>query len=611
MIKAYLDSYNEIKIKVSKDYNNGIIQSLYLLTAYGPEMIGQVEKTDETEKNINYIIKINLKLNLGEEYYLLDEHGYKFLLEYRFITKTKKFIDDTYTNEYLGYKYSQSNTSFSLWAPVSSEVLLVVNDNYYKMKKNNSVFNYTVEGDLEGHSYFFMVKNNGVYNKVLDPYSYSYNFDQSASVVVDLAKIEEAKEMEYETKSKVIYEVSVRDFSSSKKGKYKGKFLGTIDEENIEHLTNLGIEYLQLMPINYFNGDVYNNGEFYSWGYNANLFGVPHCNYVYNSENGKEVINECKKMITTLHDNGIKVLIDLPFDHLENRNDNNLNLITPYYFYLMDKENVVVKEDKIYLDCNTPMMKRFIVDMCARWIKLYGVDGFRFNLSKSLNAAIKDIYKSLREYKRNVFISSEGLMNNYILSFNDKYKEKLIKEEIDQCIFMDDNIFNYPINYIEKHDGYTYYDFLTKIENKKDEEARKIQLFKTLVLLMSNGYAFMNSGQEFYRTKKGNNNSCNSLDNVNTFDWNRLYKYSKDVNLIEKMIRIREKYSLFDMNYEYKNDNGVITLSFKGIKIVLNLSNEDISLENNEILLATNSEILKKYDLVIYKSKGGKSCLKS
>ncbi len=497
------------------------------------------------------------------------------------------------------------------------------------MEKEKNVYRCMVDGNLDKSEYYYLVKTNGVFKKVLDPYAYSYNFNGDSSVIINLKNTLESKEMLLKKHSKVIYEINVRDFSSSKKTKYKSKFLGVIDEESLEYLDNLGIEYLQLMPINYFNGDVYNSDSFYNWGYNPYLFGVCHPNYVYNLEDCYAVVDECKTMVNRLHEKGIKVVMDVVFNHLENREDNILNMIVPYYYYLMQDEKISNGSYcGVDLDSRAPMMRRLIKDMCRRWVMLYGVDGFRFDLMGILDyEIINEIYEELKSIKSDIAVYGEGWnmpclkedkdkaiianaskMKN-ICFFNDYYRESLKYDYIGENIicgnYFSNNMiyFNYnqSINYLECHDNYTYYDLQRYVELRDDKIAIKRQLFKNLVILISNGYAFYHSGQEFFRTKQGSSNSYCSLDSINTFDWNKLYKHSKEVNLIEKMIKIREKHSLFDLKYEYKNDNDVIYLDSKNIKIVMNLSLKKIALENKEILITTSSKCLDKYDLVIYK----------
>ena len=316
MIKAYLDSYNKITVNVSKNYYGGKISSLYMLTKFGPQKLSNLEFFEKLENYYEYSVIFEHEIELGEEYYLIDEHGFKVLLEYRYITKEEKFRKDTFTREYLGCKYTKQETTFSLWAPISNDVVLVLNNSgYYKMRKNGSVFSCVINKNIDKYEYYYLVKNNGKYVKVLDPYSFSYNYDQSASVVVNLEKIEKNVPLEINKSSKVIYEANVRDFSSLKKGKYKSKFLGMIDNESLSYLDNLGIEYLQLMPINYFNGDIYNSDCFYNWGYNPYLYGVAHPNYVYNIEDPYSVMNECKHMINEMQRKGIKVTLDVVFNH--------------------------------------------------------------------------------------------------------------------------------------------------------------------------------------------------------------------------------------------------------------------------------------------------------
>jgi len=632
MVKAYLDSYNKITIYVSKNYYNGKINSLYVLTNYGPEKLPDLNLVNSSANYNEYTILLTEDfVELGKEYYLINEYGYKVFLEYRYITKDERFRRETYTDEYLGCKYNKEFSEFSVWAPISNEVLLVINDNdYYKMERAGNVFKYTVNQNLKGVSYYFLIKNNGKFNKVLDPYCYSYNFDQSASVVVDLDEVIKSKNILLGKKSKVIYEVNVRDFSSLKKDKYRSKFLGVIDEENIEHLDNLGIEYLQFMPINYFNGDVYNSEMFYNWGYNTYLYGVPHPNYIYNIEDSNAVINECKEMINRLHEKGIKVVIDVVFNHVENREDNVLNLIVPYYYYLMKDNNI---SNGSYcgfdLDSTAPMMKRHIIDICSRWVKLYGVDGFRFDLMGILDyKTMNEVYEYMKSLNEDIIIYGEGwnmpslmedenkaILTNAnkiknIMFFNDYYRESLKYDYLGENVVKGNYIlsnkkifdFSQSINYLECHDNYTYYDLQKYVELRDEKFAIKRQLFKNLVILISNGYAFYHSGQEFFRTKFGVENSYCSLDNVNGFDWNKLYKHNKEVSIIEKMIRIREKHNLYMADYKYCDDNSVITLKSNQITIIINLSDKIVKLEDKEILLSTCNKHLEKYDLVIYKN---------
>lgn len=633
MVKAYLDSYKKITIYVSKNYYNGKINSLYLLTDYGPEKLPDLSVVNNSNGYNEYIVELQEEIfELGKEYYLVDEYGFRILLEYRYITKEEKFKKETYTEEYLGCKYFEDYTEFSLWAPISSDVLLVLNDAFYKMQRYDNVYKCKVDGDLNNANYYFMVKTNGKYIKVLDPYCFSYNVDQSVSVVINPKGIIENEKVSLAKKSKVIYEVNVRDFSSLKKYKYKGKFLGVVDEESLEHFDNLGIEYIQFMPINYFNGDVYNSESFYNWGYNPYLYGVCHPNYVYSIEDSYAVINECKEMINTLHKNGVKIILDVVFNHVENKEDNILNSVVPYYYYLM-KDNKISNGSfcGIDLDSGAPMMKRLIKDMCKRWVKMYGVDGFRFDLMGILDyQTINEVYNELKEIKDNIVVYGEGwnmpcFMENdkkamitnankmkNIAFFNDYFRESLkydyVGENVINGDYISDNLkyfeSNQSINYLECHDNYTYYDLQKYVELRDEKFAIKRQLFKNIVILLSKGYAFYHSGQEFFRTKQGVENSYCSLDDINGFDWNRLYKYNKEVNVIEKMIRIREKHNLFMANYKYTNNDGVICLNTDDLEVVLNLSNKVVKVEDKEILLATNKKQLEKYDVAIYKVKG-------
>ena len=135
MVKAYLDSYRKITIYVSKNYYDGKLKSFCFLTNYGPVKLPDLEIVSNNSNYNIYEINLEEDITIGEECYLINEYGYKVLLEYRYITKTEKFRMDTYTNEYLGCEYNQEYSEFSLWAPLSNEVILVLNDVYYNMVK--------------------------------------------------------------------------------------------------------------------------------------------------------------------------------------------------------------------------------------------------------------------------------------------------------------------------------------------------------------------------------------------------------------------------------------------------------------------------------------------
>ena len=305
-------------------------------------------------------------------------------------------------------------------------------------------------------------------------------------------------------------------------------------------------------------------------------------------------------------------------------------MIVPYYFYLMDDKKISNGSFcGVDLDSTAPMMNRLIKDICIRWIRLYDVDGFRFDLLGILDyKTINEVYDELKSIKSNVFVYGEGwnmpsLMKeedkaiitnankmNSIAFFNDYYRESLKYDYLGENVISGNYVlnnktyfdFSKSINYLECHDNHTYYDLQTYVELRDEKFALKRQTLKNLIILISNGYAFYHSGQEFFRTKRGCENSYCSSDDINKFDWDRMCKYIKEVNVIEKMIKLREKYNLFASKYEYLNENDIISLKNGDVRIVINMSSKNVQLEKKEILLTTNKEKLNKYDLVIYKN---------
>ena len=167
MIDAYLDDYTTIIVEIKKKYYNGKVSHLYLIDNNDLILLDDnLTYLGETNTHNIYRVRVNIDIELGKEYYLTDNYGYKTIVKYRYITKTNKFDEETFTDEFLGCDYSKEKTYFAIWAPISSEVILHLGDDYHKMSRNGSVFTISIKGDHKNKLYSYIIKNNGVYYKV-------------------------------------------------------------------------------------------------------------------------------------------------------------------------------------------------------------------------------------------------------------------------------------------------------------------------------------------------------------------------------------------------------------------------------------------------------------
>ena len=192
----------------------------------------------------------------------------------------------------------------------------------------------------------------------------------------------------------IIYELHVRDFTHhpSSGVQHRGTFSGLM--EKIPYLKDLGINAVELMPIFEFDemesARVVDGVQLYNyWGYNTVSFFAPNTSYAFHQEHNHEG-DELKRLIRELKENGIEVILDVVFNHTAEGNengpcfcfkgiDNNIYyMLTPdgYYYNFSGCGNV--------LNCNHPVVRRFITDCLRHWAVEYRVDGFRFDLASIL-----------------------------------------------------------------------------------------------------------------------------------------------------------------------------------------------------------------------------------
>jgi len=488
-----------------------------------------------------------------------------------------------FENEYvpqidtLGVKYHHDGSIFRIWAPLKNEVNLCLENEIYKMeRKDKGVYEIYVCGDLKYKQYHYEIGK----EKVFDPFSYCISSDELNSYVIDINDFKIIHD-DIDNSNPIIYETSVRDFSSiGKPFKYPMKLKGLIEKDlkiedktiGLDYLKELGITHLQLMPILNFDND---NGE-YNWGYNPISYNSFKQDYFINEDYRK--ITELQDVIHELHNNGIGVILDVVYNHVYDDKTFVLNKLCPNYFYRYDKNGELYKGTGCGNELRTEskFLSDYLVMMSKRLVEIYDIDGLRFDLSGfiDINTSLK-IKDACLSIKKNLLFIGEGwdiecgldsndrtTKNNYkkiegFKFFNDSFKN-VLKGKDDELGFIYGNYlyknetmdgFNgnlsldsdTTVNYVECHDDYTFYDFLN---NKMKDDCfllNKIKLSLGFVLL-SRGTPFIHSGEEFLRTKLGVNNSYNLPDIYNKVDWNLRVINDEYIEYLKALISIRKKY---------------------------------------------------------------------
>lgn len=611
-IKAYAIDFNKIQVFLSSGYYNGVSNKFYLRSRKDSTMIalhGDRLSKSSLEGFQEYRLTANFVL--GEEYEIVDAYGLAGVLNFSKLALCKDFDEMfSYSGNDLGINYTKKGTRFKLWAPTAVDVILKVMKNngqiyFYSMKRERrGVYTCYVKDDLEGCKYLYLIKQGDIYVPCTDPYALSSSSNGTASIVVDEEKIKIDKiELPIFKKNTdaIIYETSVRDFSSfaPDKFKYSKKFLAFTEEGlktdsgekiGIDYLEDLGITHIQLMPFNDFASvDEENIDELYNWGYDPAQYSVTEGSYVTDANDGYKRITEAQDMIKALHKKGIRVIMDVVFNHMHDVNNNPLERSVPYYFFRRWDTGFLSNGSWCGNDLNTTakMCRKYILDICKRWQILYGVDGFRFDLMGIIDVeTINQVYSQGKEIDDSFILYGEGWNMDTALPyenratiinqvktpnvgyFNDYIRDTLrganeigksgyisgdtYKTNDAMVAICDLNKFsniNQSINYTECHDNITCYDKLKLSNHNEDDETickrLKLMLGTTLLAI---GVPFIHSGQEFYRTKNWQENSYNAGDNINALDWNRKDKYIENVNFIKFLINLRKQNECFRYN---------------------------------------------------------------
>lgn len=332
-----------------------------------------------------------------------------------------------YGGDDLGAVYSPERTVFSLWAPTAGAVRL----NLYEKgsaqegaetpfetlemhREEKGVWRAEKAGDLDGVYYTFLVTADGRQQETGDPYAKAAGVNGRRSMVVDLkkaapqgweterAELDAARSKEAcgdgaGSRAPVIWEVHVKDFSGDERcgvlEKYRGKYKAFTCEDTgldgdpsrptcIGWLKWLGVTHVQILPM-YDYGSVDEAGEDgqFNWGYDPVNYNVPEGSYSTDAFHGAVRIRECREMIQALHRAGIRVIMDVVFNHTY-CTDSCFQRTVPYYFYRQNEDGSWSDGSACGNDTASErrMCRKYIVDSVCFWAKEYHVDGFRFDL---------------------------------------------------------------------------------------------------------------------------------------------------------------------------------------------------------------------------------------
>ena len=659
-INAKLTSLRKITIGV---FSNSIVDSNSIFTFVDSNNVETPLTISRHVSDLsNQIFELVLPFDypFGENCYLNISNINSIPIDLTNVTQFPEF--DILFNYHgkLGAVYSKEYTDFYVWAPLATNVVLKLEDMksflFYEMKRiNNGAYHIKINGDCLNRKYHYLVTNSGVTRESNDPYAKAVSMNSEYSVVVDLSEIIKRKKVAPKTiisspTEAIIYELNIRDFTEdceqiSNKGKYlglteKGKFNKVGNPVGLEYLKNLGITHIQLLPIlDFFNkNDV--DSSYYNWGYDPISFFALEGSYSIKPENPLSRIKEFAETIDILHENDIRVVLDVVYNHVYEYQSTSFEKIVPGYYFRKTKAGRIASASGCGNDFASEkfMARRLIVESIQYLVETFDVDGFRFDLMGLIDIeTMSKINSYLKEVKPDALIYGEGwdmgyeltfeqktCMSNafkipYIGFFNDTYRDIVkggsfrsslstrgyLTGDLSYVYGMDyafhgcslpysyEPKFKNPsqsINFVECHDNYTVFDKL-KYSNSSEDISTRLKRIKLInaVNVLSIGVPFIHMGQELAQSKDDNGNTYN-VSKINNF---RYDLYDDRLDMVESLkdaIKLRKQLDYLTCNDPNKIkeelvvthlDNGLYLLDniVRKIGILINPSLEDLNFE--------------------------------
>ena len=530
-------------------------------------------------------------------------------------------------------EYTPDGTSFHLWSPNADEVRLMLYneaegehayETHHMQLGDDGTWNVKVTEDLKGKFYTFNVK---IHDEWLGDtpglFAKAVGINGNRAAIIDMAETNptgwenDQKPTLRSVADAVVYEMHYRDFSidASSGIQHKGQFLalteqGTLSPEGfatgIDHLKELGVTHVHLLPsFDYATIDEHSFKEaHYNWGYDPKNYNVPDGSYSTDPTKPETRIMEFKQMVQALHKAGIRVVLDVVYNHTYNAAASVFEKTVPGYFYRMKSDGTFANGSGCGNETasNRPMMRKFMVESVLYWMREYHLDGFRFDLMGIHDiVTMNEIRQEAQKLDPQVLIYGEGWAAETPLYATDSLAMKANMARVPGVAAFSDEIrdglrgpwdddkkgaflaglpgheesikfgivgaINHPqvkmdevnysdrawalepvqmMSYVSCHDDMCLVDrLLTSVTDLKGNDLEKLDMLAQTAVLTSQGIPFIFAGEEVMRDKKFVHNSYESPDSVNAINWHNKAKYQWVYNYYKGMIALRKHHPAF------------------------------------------------------------------
>ncbi|WP_229728626.1 type I pullulanase [Hymenobacter glacieicola] len=539
----------------------------------------------------------------------------------------------TYEGPDLGLTFVRGQARLRVWSPTAEKLQLKLYAEgtggapvaeYSMQKSTGGTWVYTLPAQPAGQFYVVQATIKGrQMAEVPDPYVHAVGLNGQRGALLDPATASPARwEEDLRPQLKqatdiVIGEAHVRDLSMHPQSgiQHKGKYLGVAEagtrgpagvKTGLDHLTELGITHVHLLPVNDFASidESKLSENRYNWGYEPLHYSVPEGSYATDPADPAARIRELKQVTQALHGRGLRLILDVVYNHTTDVARTSFEQLVPGYYYRHNPDGSLSDAAACgnEIASERPMVRKLIVESVVYWAREYHVDGFRFDLMGILDLrTMRAVRVALDQIDHSIFLYGEGWTArpsplpeaeravkanvgklDRIAAFGDELRDGVkggvsrpadpgfvggqpgLEESVKFGIVgatqhpqLDYSKVNYAkvpwaatpaqaINYVACHDDRLLWDELT-VGNPGASEAEliKLDVLSNTIVFTSQGVPFLPIGDEFLRTKGGSHNSYNQPDSVNQLDWARKARYQRIQAFYRQLIALRRAHPAF------------------------------------------------------------------
>ena len=539
----------------------------------------------------------------------------------------------TYLGPDLGLTWRSAQATLRVWAPVAEALHLrlyaagtggAATATYAMTKAEGGTWTYALPAGTAGFYTVQATIAGKTLAEVADPYAHAVGINGQRGAVLNpvLAQPpgwpDDLRPALKQTTDIVIGEVHMRDLSMHPQSgiRQKGKYLGAAQvgtrgpagvSTGLDHLVELGLTHVHLLPTNDFaslDESQPASANRYNWGYDPLNYSVPEGSYATDAADPAVRIREFKQLVGNLHGQGLRVVLDVVYNHTSDAGRSAFEQLVPGYYYRHNPDGTLSNATACgnEVASERPMVRKLIVESVAYWAREYHADGFRFDLMGVLDIeTMRAVRVALDQQDHSIFVYGEGWTAgpsplpearravkanvgklDRIAAFGDELRDGVkghyarqtepgfasgqpgLEESVKFGIVaatphpqLDYAKVNYSkapwatspaqaINYVACHDDRVLWDKLT-VANPGATEAELIQmdLLSNVIVFTSQGVPFLPVGDEFLRTKGGSANSYNQPDSVNQLDWARKAKYPAVYEFYRRLIALRRAHPAF------------------------------------------------------------------